>query len=300
MVDKVAVSVSLGSSTRDHKAVVELLGKKVEIRREGTDGDIDEARKKFNEYDGVVDALGVGGTDLFLRVGDKKYKLYGAFKLVKDVKKTPVVDGGGLKTTLERELAPFIIKEFNLDPSRERVFITSSVDRYGLTEGFANNGFEFIAGDFMFALGLPFKIKTLKSIRRLAALLLPFLGRLPLSWVYPTGSKQIVNKPKWEKWFNWATIIAGDFLYIRRHVPNNIEGKLIVTNTTTASDLEFLKERGAEYVITTTPRLGGRSFGTNMFEAAIVAASGLGRELSEKEMLDVIKKENIKPTITKI
>ena len=53
-------------------------------------------------------------------------------------------------------------------------------------------------------------------------------------------------------------------------------------------------------MITTTPRLGGRSFGTNMFEAAIVAASGLGRELSEKEMLDVIKRENIKPTITKI
>ncbi len=300
MVDKVAVSVSLGSSTRDNKAIVEILGKKVEIRREGTDGDAEEARKKFREYDGVVDALGVGGTDLYLRVGNKKYKLYGALKLIKDVKNTPVVDGGGLKTTLERELAPFIIKEFNLNPEQEKVFITSSVDRYGLTEGFSNNGFEFIAGDFMFALGLPIRIKTLKGIRRLATALLPILGRLPLSWLYPTGTKQVINEPKWEKWFNWATIIAGDFLYIRRHIPENMDNKLIVTNTTTSADLEFLKERGIKNVVTTTPRLSGRSFGTNMFEAAIVAASELKRELTEEEMLEVIKKENIKPTITKL
>ena len=51
-------------------------------------------------------------------------------------------------------------------------------------------------------------------------------------------------------------------------------GKVVVTNTTTEADVKFLKEAGVKYLVTSTPVLDGRSFGTNMMEAALVAASG--------------------------
>ena len=294
---KTAVSVSLGNKIRDHKSIVTLLGQEVEIRREGTDGDTKEAKRLFTEYDGKVDALGVGGTDLLLRVDKRFYKLHGAWKLIKNVKTTPIVDGNGLKNTLEKQLGPFLLEHFDLEDDLKKVFIASALDRYGMCESFVDAGFECVFGDLMFALGLPFKIKTLKRVRILARLLMPIAGRLPLSFIYPTGESQLENTPKFKKWFNWASVIAGDFNYIRKYAPLDMTDKIIVTNTTTSEDLVFLKERGVKTVITSTPDYEGRTFGTNALEAAFTAVSNKGRPLTDEELSEIIQKENIRPTL---
>jgi hypothetical protein len=65
---KRAVSVSLGSSARDKKVVISLKGEQIVAERIGTDGDAQKARRLFAELDGKVDALGVGGVDLYLRL----------------------------------------------------------------------------------------------------------------------------------------------------------------------------------------------------------------------------------------
>ena len=101
---KRAVSVSLGSSARDKQVVVNLKGEPISVERIGTDGDVPKAQRLFAELDGKVDALGVGGVDLYLRLDDRQYPLRAALKLVKDVHQTPVVDGRGLKHTLERRV----------------------------------------------------------------------------------------------------------------------------------------------------------------------------------------------------
>jgi hypothetical protein len=76
----------------------------------------------------------------------------------------------------------------------------------------------------------------------------------------------------------WADIIAGDFHYIRRHLPTAesgiLKGKTILTNTTTEQDQIELRERGVKRLITTTPSFDGRSFGTNVMEAMCVALNG--------------------------
>jgi hypothetical protein len=50
----------------------------------------------YLELDGKVDAFGVGGVDLSLRLEKREYPLRAALKLVKGVRKTPLCDGGGL------------------------------------------------------------------------------------------------------------------------------------------------------------------------------------------------------------
>ena len=161
-------------------------------------------------------------------------------------------------------------------------------------------GFETVFGDLMFALGIGKPIRTLKGVRRLARLLMPIAGRLPLSMIYPTGESQNKNTPKWEKWYAWADVIAGDCNYITKYAPLDLHNKIIVTNTTTPRDREFFKERGVSYLITTTPELGGRTFGTNALEAAFVAAAGKGRPLESHELEEAIKSMNITPTLHKL
>jgi ribosome biogenesis protein Tsr3 len=83
-------------------------------------------------------------------------------------------------------------------------------------------------------------------------------------------------------------------------MPINMDGKVIVTNTTTEADVELFRQRGVKYLMTTTPVLYGRSFGTNTIEAALVAISGKGRELSLEEYEELIDKLGMKPQIRKL
>ena len=297
---KRAVSVSLGSSKRNKQVIITFDGQPIQVERIGTDGDPDKARQLFKELDGQVDALGVGGVELYLRLGDKEYPLRSGLSLIKDVHQTPAVDGRGLKHTLERRVFELAAPQLGGIPHYHRAFFTLGVDRFGMAQAVAEVADEVIFGDLMFALGIPIPVKGIDNLRRLGSLLLPILGKLPISMVYPTGEKQETIEPKFETYWAQADLIAGDFLYIRKHLPDDLTGKDILTNTTTAEDVELLKARGVRWLITTTPRYEGRSFGTNMMEAALTAYAGLGRPLTLEELNDLIDRLNIRPHVQRL
>lgn len=152
----------------------------------------------------------------------------------------------------------------------------------------------------MFGLGLPFAVRSKEGLKRLAALLLPVVGRLPFEWLYPTGEKQEKRIPKWESYYEWATVIAGDCHYVKRHMPDRLDGKVIATNTTTETDVEIFRQAGVKYLITSTPVLDGRSFGTNMMEAALIAVSGKGRKLSYQELDELLAQLGFEPQLQEL
>ncbi len=296
---KRAVSISIGSSKRDKRVEVTLLGEKVVIERIGTDGDMEKAAQLYRELDGKVDAFGVGGADLGLLVDGKWYPLYSVQKMVRFIEKTPYVDGAGLKNTLEKRAAPFLEKHLKdyLDEKGRRAFLVSGGDRWGLSQGFVEAGYETIFGDVMFGLGLPIPLRTLKQLKIMAALMMPIAGRLPFDWVYPTGEQQEKRIVKWEKYYQWGTVIAGDCHYIKQHLPYDLTGRIIVTNTTTQADQEMFRQAGIKYLVTTTPVLDGRSFGTNMMEAALVAVAGKGRRLTLEELDALLDELGFEPQL---
>jgi hypothetical protein len=299
---KRAVSISIGSSKRDKAVEVSMLGENVRIERLGTDGDMEAAALKYKELDGKVDAFGVGGADLGLMVDDKWYPLYSVRPMIRFVKKTPIVDGVGLKNTLENKSAAFL--DANLGPyitkMGKKVFVVSGADRWGMSIGFINAGYACVFGDIMFGLSIPIPLHTAGQLKTLAAILMPLAGRLPFAWVYPTGEKQEIRIPKYEKYYRWATVVAGDCHYIKRHMPDDMTGKVVVTNTTTPEDVLLFKQCGVKYLVTTTPVLQGRSFGTNVMEAALVAVAGKGRSLTHDEYAELLTKLNFEPQLQEL
>jgi hypothetical protein len=297
---KHAVSVSIGSSKRDKAVEVELLGEKVRIERIGTDGSMEKAAQLYKELDGKVDAFGVGGTDLGLTVGSKYYPLYSMKRMVRFVKKTPLVDGAGLRHTLELQIAPFIDEKIGGYIKEKKVLLTAGVDRWDMAVSFTNAGYQCVFADLMFALGIPVALHSLRTGTFLAAILLPVIGRLPFEWIYPTGEKQEKRQPKWEHYYQWATVLAGDCHYIKSHMPFHLEGKIVATNTTTPDDVELFRQVGIKYLVTSTPVLDGRSFGTNMMEAALIAVSGKGRKLSHAELKGMLDLMGIQPQLQEL
>jgi len=64
--------------------------------------------------------------------------------------------------------------------------------------------------------------------------------------------------------------------------------------------MELFKNAGVKYVVTGTPAIDGRSFGTNMMEAAFIAASGKNRKLTDDELNEMLDSLDFKPQIREL
>jgi hypothetical protein len=292
---KHVVSVSLGSGLRDSIIETEILGTPILIERRGTNGSIEKAIELVKELDGRIDAFGLGGTDLYIQTANKKFYIRDSLKIARHAVKTPMVCGAGLKDTLECTVVQKL--DTIIQWKNKRVLMVSAVDRFGMAESLSQLGADVLFADLIYILSLPIPLKSLKSLSRIANIFAPIITQLPISWLYPTGSKQEKSETGWRtKYFDWAEIIAGDFHFIKRYAPENLQGKIILTNTTTKDDVEMLRKSGVKTLITTTPRVNGRSFSTNWLEAAFIAVSGK-YPLSPDDYKKLLEESRLEPDI---
>ncbi len=291
------VSVSLGSSKRDHSFETEFMGEKFLIERIGTDGDWDKAIQLIKDLDGKVDAFGMGGIDLYVYIAGKRYVIKDAKKLLV-AQKSPMVDGSGLKNTLERKCVLDIQKDGVYNLKGKNVLMVSAADRFGMAEALEEVGARLILGDLIYTMGIPIPLRSLKALKVIGRMIAPIVVSMPFDKIYPTGKDQEVIIPKHSKYYYQADVIAGDFNYIKRYLPEKLRGQVIITNTTTRDDMRLLKQRGISKVITTTPNMGGRSFGTNVIEALMVSLLGKAvDQITPQDYYGMLQKLNMKPGV---
>lgn len=271
---KRVVSISLGSAKRDHKVRCALGGQDFVVERIGTDGDKDKAVTLIRELDGKVDAFGLGGTDLYIYAGNRRYTFRDSARIAAAARLTPIVDGSGIKNTLERRVVRHLESRHGMRFAGRKALVVCAVDRFGLAEALAAAGAETVFGDLLYGLGLPIPLRSLTALDRLARVVAPVITLLPTSVFYPTGERQNESRPRFGRYFREAEVIAGDFHFIRRYMPAELPGKTVITNTVTRDDERLLSERGVATLVTTTPEMEGRSFGTNVLEAMLVTLAG--------------------------
>lgn len=298
---KKVVSISLGTSKRDKRSEVEILGETFVLERLGTDGDLNRFGQMFRDLDGKVDALGVGGADIWVVVGERRYAFRQILKLIQGAAKTPVVDGSGLKHTLERETIRSLQRDGVVDFKGAKVLLVSAVDRFGMAQALVEAGADVQFGDLMFGVGVNKPLTTTAQLQSFGAAILPLVTRLPFKWFYPTGEKQEQRTPKFGPAFERADVICGDWHYIRRYAPDDLTGKTIITQTLRKADLDLLKGWKVARAITTTPVIGGETFATNVMEGVVVALLGKRpQEITERDYLDTLGRLEWKPNVIQL
>jgi len=303
---KRVVSISLGSSKRDSASRVELLGEVFEVSRIGADGDMKRFAEMMREYDGKVDAIGLGGIDRYVWADKRRYTIRDADRLARIAKITPVVDGSGVKNTLERKTIQYLADNGIVDFQNSKVLVVCAVDRFGMAQAIAKYATDVVYGDLMFSLGIPIPMRSYATVRRIATLLLPIVCRLPFQWLYPTGSKQEKSEAKYQKYYEWADVIAGDYHFVKKTIPSVesglLEGKVLITNTLTPEDTRMLAERNLGMFVTCMPEQmkspDGRYYATNVFEGVLITLLGKRPELVTVEDYDaLLERMNWRPTI---
>jgi hypothetical protein len=252
----------------------------------------------YRDNDGKVDAFGVGGAEFHCQVASRRYPFRQAKAIRRVVKLSKIGDGNGIKHLL----APYAmqaLRDYGIDLRGKKALKTTAVDRYGMAKALVDAGCDVTFGDFMFTLNLPIPVHSLRTVRIVAAVLLPIVTQVPFAWLYPLGDEQ-TKEPctKYSHFYEEADVIAGDFIQVWSNLPADLTGKIIVTNTTTARNVEVLQERGLHLLVTTTPRLSGRSFGTNVLEGVcrcLVDKPDL--EITDDDFIDLIERIPLVPQV---
>ncbi|MFH1515042.1 MAG: quinate 5-dehydrogenase [bacterium] len=299
---KKVVSVSIGSSKRNKTVEATFLNHDFQISREGTDGDFNKAIERIRQLDGKIDCFGLGGADLYLWRKTRKYIVRDALRMARAAKITPIVDGSDVKHTLERKIIGQL-GEMGILKKGMKCLLVSGIDRWGMAESLAELGLDMTYGDLIVALGVNYPIPSLKALDTVGKILLPIFTRLPFKLIYPTGEKQESQKKKkiYEDLFSPQDILAGDFHYIRRYMPDKLDGKIVITNTTTEEDHQELTKRGVKLLITTTPVIDGRSFGANVLQAVMVSLlEKRPEDLTWDDYLKLIEIMKLGPTIREL
>lgn len=261
---------------------------------------MDKAVSRIEELDGQVAAFGLGGIDLFLHAAGRDYHFRDAQRFARAARKTPIVDGSGLKGAVEADVVRFMAQDLGLSLAGKRVLLTSAVDRWGMAEGFYAAGCRMTCGDMLYALGVPVMLRKKQTLEAFVHVLAPVATKLPFSWLYPSEADhttEIDSDSRHAALYRDADIIAGDFKYVQKWMPEDMQGRWVVTNTTTAQDVEFLRDRGVELLVTSTPRLNGRSFGTNVIEATMVALEGASSPLQPGRYMGLLKSSGFTPDV---
>lgn len=291
------VSVSLGSSRRDKRVRVHLLGQEFEISRVGADGKLGRMASLIGELDGQVDFITLGGIPVRIVLKNGAYPFRDAAKLIRLAKETPVIDGERVRSVLESHMVRELVNKGMLNNGMA-VFFPIVMNRIGMASTMETLGFERMRfGDPMFILGIPgITLSSLTAFNRIARVLSPLAAAMPYQWFYPTGAEQEEFREAGARHFLWADVLAGDFHNIRRHLPPALDGKIVLTNTVTADDRHLLRSRGAALLITTGPSFDGRAFGSNVINGVICSLlDRLPHEISDQEYVDVAQRAGIVP-----
>ena len=269
------------------------------------DGDLVAMRDKLIECDGNpnIDAIGIGGCDIFLNAAGRRYYFREIKKMVSCIASTPVVDGSGLKGAVEADTVRFMQDELGISFQGKNILVTSAIDRWGIAMACADADTQGSVsyGDFLYALNIPVMVHSRKVLTAATRILAPLAAQLPFTWLYPSesdSSTEIKRGAKTDKLYHDADIIVGDYKYVVQYMPDDLEGTVVVTNTTTESDVELLHSCGVATVVTTTPRLEGRSFGTNVMEAMLVALAESDKALTTEQYLAYLKQADFKPSVS--
>lgn len=266
------VSISLGSSKRDKETSFLTQGIKFNIVRLGTDGNIILASKIIEELQNLeIHSIGLGGIDLLLFIEDKFYVIEDAKRLYDKSKKIPVVDGSITKRILEKQLVKNLINEGVIDKSN-KVLVVSSLDRFESLKVLYDSGFEVLIGDFVFALEVDKIIRSIDELKYYAKIFLDDVLKLPFSVIYPIGESQGKENKKILKILSKYDfdVVIGDFHYVRK-IGSLVKDKVVITNTLTSEDIEFLKLSGVKRVISSGVMVEDRSFGANVMDCLFSA-----------------------------
>jgi predicted amino acid dehydrogenase len=285
--------VIIHTGNEEGSATASFLGQEIHVQRLGCGGDAERAARLIAHYDGQVDAIGLEGMPIYLRLGPAhRLHIIGA-ALAAASNQTPVVDGAGVRDMLERWSITLANRAQPGIFSQKRILMVPGLNHDGLALALGRHGAAIRYADPLVYFGLP-NVPGVGSRQTLAQAAEPTLEQLKqMSFRSIMPMPGMCGPPVASGAFMWADILAGDMGTIRRYAPDTLQHKIVVVESATEEDLADLRRRGASIVVALLPSIvpgaGMRSWSAAATEALLVAVrQSPDLPLTEDTYLDML------------
>ncbi len=282
------------------------MNQKFRIRRFGTDGDFEQAKDLMLQWNKKADAIGLGSIKFPDSVGRKAKMDPETEKLLKLGKtlETPVTIGKTLRMVgHEWSLRHTQFKFGNNYFNNARVLFFSGMMSHNIAQVMSEYTDNMHFADPLIENGLPRLISSMDEFMLYAAKVRPAMKWIPgnrfLSDAKPIRS---INDYLLRQEAQKAQILVVSHYNFYKHLEllgaDDLSGKTVITSTAYDDRVEFLKERGVDVIIDTTPALIKEVVGVCVLEAMLIAALNLPKDQRGRDdLLEIISEMNMEPRI---
>jgi predicted amino acid dehydrogenase len=302
---KKIVNISLGPADDDYEFSTQFIGQDFHITRFGVNRDTDKAAALLLDWDGKADAIGLSGVRFPSPIGPRWLieKNKSKIKRLKASIKTVLTTGDTLRNVAFEWSLRHIEFKFGNYFKNSRVLFLSGLANYRIAKVMAEFTDNLTFADPLIENGVSKLLTSLKDLERYATGVHELLKWTPTKKIEASfGPLKSINEYILKQSMKKATIIVVPYYnfyeYLKGCSLEELGGKTIITTTAYDDRISFLKERGTDVIIDTTPKLFERVVGLSVLESIIIAALGK-RDVSitEDDMLEIISEQKMDPRV---
>ncbi len=300
------IQISLGPSVDDHEFETEFLGHPFHVQRIGTDGDGEHACDLLLHWNKNADAIALGGIRSAKSNGLTSATKRAVTKLLDLGAKldTPVTAGDMLRLVGHEWSLRHIQFTFgNNYFTNARVFFFSGRASRTSAKVMAEYTENLVFADALLENGIPRCIHGLKELERYSGPLRSVLNYIP-------GKRALTAAEPIRMWTDHVirqAVQESHILVVPHHDfyrcldPFGVEvlnAKTVITSTVYEDRVAYLKDKGVDVIVDTTPKLLKKVVGVSVLEALLLVAFDIPKgEESDDELLEIISNLQMEPRI---
>lgn len=294
------IQISLGPSQDDNEFETEFHGQTFHIQRFGTDGSFERASDLILKWNKKADAIALGSVGHRVIPSKALDKLLGLGKKLK----TPVTTGDTLRAVgHEWSLRHIQFVMGNNYFNNARVFFFSGVTSRSIARVMSEYTQNLMFADPLIESGVPKFIKNMKDLGRYTDHLRGLLNLIPgKNSVADSEPVRTLTDHLMRQSIEKSQILVVPhrqfYRYLDPYALEELNGKTVITSTAYDDRVDYLKEKGVDVIIDTTPKLLKNVAGVSVLEAILMVAmdisQGKGRN---EELLEIISTMKMDPRI---
>jgi len=303
---KQIIQISMDASRDNFDFETEFLGQKFHVRRFGTDGDLEEASDLLLRWNKKADAIGLGSVK-FAYTGKSKATLN------KEIRKllklgaqmhTPVTTGDTLRSVgHEWSLRHIQFKYGNNYFTNARVFFFSGVVSHSIARVIAEYTDNLVFADLLLENSVPKFIHTLKDLELYAGRIRDAMHWVPgKRFVKNSGPVRSLADNLMRKAVRESQILVVPHYHFHKYLDQctteDLQNKIVISSSVYDDRVDFLKDKGVDVIIDTTPKILQKVVGVSVLEALLFAALDIDQDQGgEDDLLEVISDLKMPPRI---
>ncbi len=294
---KNVISISLGSSKQDFEFTTRFMGRRISVRRLGTNGSTEKAEKLLKHWEKHADAIGLGLVSDRYSVGSLRFVDKESERLKALVTEVPVTAGSRLGEIFQEWAVRHTQIELGGYFNNAIVLFFSGMTQYKLAMSMSEYTENLQFADPLLQLGVP------KLLTSLDALSLYTTGAHYVSDWMPPGLATPGLLKDWTRFvlrkaLQEASVVVAPVHELDDFGLEELAGKTIITSTVNDERIAQFRDKGVNMVIDGSPFMFDHVLGPNLLDAMIVAATGKSPdEILEDDYLGIITELQMKPRI---